>query len=136
MSDTTITRPDAQHVLYVWDKDAKGGMEPGSFTTLLIEAIIKADLTNKAKLANEYPGLVRAVSMIQNDRDGLQSLQNIAAFAPEPASEPAPVRTWNNGGITFAVCPVCKGENSADWVDGRMISWCGRCSGDGRITVK
>lgn len=70
-AETTATQKTATHPL---TKDelhvinillGEGGQKPGSFTTALIEAIAKADMTNFAKLSSVYPALCAAVKSYQ-----------------------------------------------------------------------
>lgn len=38
--------------------------------------------------------------------------------------------------MSRVTCPACKGINSADRVDGVMISWCGWCQGTGAVPAE
>lgn len=67
----------ANHVLYVFDRV---GYRPGSFMGKLIDAMIHADATNLAKLAQGFPGYASAVygyKNIEGARDALYVLAGI-----------------------------------------------------------
>jgi hypothetical protein len=59
-----LSGQSARHVLAVLDGH-RAGEEPGSFVRALIEAIVRADGENKAKLRLGFPGLVAAVELYQ-----------------------------------------------------------------------
>ncbi|MFD5137493.1 hypothetical protein ACFWMX_14825 [Streptomyces sp. NPDC058378] len=81
MSTTTpvITEDTARHVL--WHYGRPGGMQPGSYTERLMEAIDAADMVNAEKLRGAYPELVSAMLAAKNDLDGIDCLQQIADAA-------------------------------------------------------
>lgn len=59
MITVEVSPEDAQHVL--WQFGHPAGRQPGSFTQLLIQAAMKADPGNLARLAQGFPSLVGAV---------------------------------------------------------------------------
>lgn len=73
---TFIDRATASHVLWAF---GAGGMEPGSFTRSLIDAICKADPPNRTRLALGFPGHVAAVDLAQTSATGIDTLRTIAA---------------------------------------------------------
>lgn len=73
---TFIDSPTANHVLWVF---GAGGLEPGSFTRTLIDAICKADPTNRIRLTLGFPGHVAAVDLAQTSSTGITTLTAIAA---------------------------------------------------------
>jgi len=83
-SQSTISAEVAHHVLHHFGYD---GVQAGSFTTHLLDAIIAADSANLARLANSFPEEVAAVRLAKFSRTGIESLQ---AIAQEPL---APVVT-------------------------------------------
>ncbi len=76
-SSPTIPADVAAHVLFHFGRD--GGYQAGGFTESLVTAIDRADPTNQARLALGFPEYVAAVTTIQNDRAGIERLQDIAA---------------------------------------------------------
>lgn len=68
-----FTPVEAAHVLYVMNGQER--MQPGSFTTTLIDAIAKADPINKGRLARGFPGYVAAVDIYQNEPRGVEVLR-------------------------------------------------------------
>lgn len=71
----TIPAETANHVLFHF---GYGGYQAGTFTQLLIPAIVAADVINQDKLALGFPDYVAAVHAYQYDRDGIANLQRIA----------------------------------------------------------
>ncbi|MFB4306920.1 hypothetical protein [Actinomadura sp. GTD37] len=76
-----ITAATAGHVLHEY---GHRGTEPGPFRRALIEAIARADILDRAQLADAYPGYVAAVSLIEGAEDGVEQLAAIAGV-PAPA---------------------------------------------------
>jgi len=76
---TEITSEVARHVL--WQFDANGGWQPGSFTQHLMRAFAVADLVNFHRLQAAYPEYGAAIALAQNDPQGLARLQHIAGEA-------------------------------------------------------
>ncbi|MGW9238167.1 hypothetical protein ACWGRL_05425 [[Kitasatospora] papulosa] len=74
-----ITEETARHVL--WHYGRPGGIQPGSYTERLMEAIDAADVVNAEKLRAAYPELVSAMLTAKNDMDGVKSLREIAGAA-------------------------------------------------------
>lgn len=66
----------AQHVL--WHYGYLGGIQPGSFTTNLLNAFATADEINFDKLQQGFPTYGAAVAAASYDPDGIQHLKNIA----------------------------------------------------------
>ena len=75
-----ITQRDAAHVLYVMGME--GGVQPGNFTTKLIEAMIAADNGNAHRLRAAFTGTMSAVDVYRRMDGGVQILQQIAAGHP------------------------------------------------------
>jgi len=73
----TITANNAAHVLHVVGYE--GGMEPGGFTTKLIEAALVADLGNLERLSRGFEGLIAAVQVYKTLPNGVDVLREIAA---------------------------------------------------------
>lgn len=71
----TITRETAWHVLWHY---GKRGVEPGRFTSLLMQTMDAADITNFHILADAYPELGAAMAAAKNGPDGIKELQRIA----------------------------------------------------------
>ncbi|KKI16402.1 MULTISPECIES: hypothetical protein [unclassified Leucobacter] len=71
---TEITVDDAAHAL--WSVGDGRGRQPGSFTSALLTAIGHADLGNRARLFEAFPGLLQAVMLAQsvNGREELARL--------------------------------------------------------------
>jgi hypothetical protein len=64
----------AQHVL--WHFGDQGlGVQPGSFTTLLLRAAQHADLSNRARLLLGFPEYVAAWRLVADTFEGLQALR-------------------------------------------------------------
>jgi hypothetical protein len=72
-----ITTQNAQHALWVAGGDWNLGLEPGSFTTHLIRAIMHADLLNRALVAQAFPGLVRAVVWSLGTTEQIETLRTL-----------------------------------------------------------
>lgn len=66
---------DPNGFLFAFDS---GGYRAGSFTTVLIEAIQRADVANRAKLALGFPGYVTAVTWAMDDLGGIDRLREVA----------------------------------------------------------
>jgi len=71
-----------RHVLYHLDGDHELGLQPGRFTTLIIEAACQADEMNLAQLALGFPALTTAVSMYKNTPGGIDTIRRLASKAP------------------------------------------------------
>jgi hypothetical protein len=56
-----LTQEVCRHVL--WYYGAEGGVQPGSFTQALMQAIKTADGGNKAKLVQVFPEYVAALEL-------------------------------------------------------------------------
>lgn len=69
-----ITEEDIRHTLHHYG-DRVNGWEPGKFTATLIHAITRADTINRSRLESAYPGLVRAVNLIQREVNGRATLE-------------------------------------------------------------
>jgi hypothetical protein len=54
---------EIRHVLWLFGE--LGGMKPGDFTRMLLETVRRADILNRAKLANEFPTYVLLVEAMQ-----------------------------------------------------------------------
>lgn len=76
----TITQRDAAHVLNVMG--LPGGMQPGAFTSKLIEAMLVADVGNQERLARGFEGLMSAVAAYKHLPNGVKILQDIEAGRP------------------------------------------------------
>lgn len=74
----TITQHDAAHVLYVLSTGEDAAMEPGGFTTKLIEAALSADQSNMERLERGFEGLISAVRAYKELPDGLTLLRKTA----------------------------------------------------------
>lgn len=72
-----IATKDAQHALYVVAGDYGLGLQPGTFTTHLIQATQHADALNKARLGHAFPSLVQAVRMASGGLEALEALRTI-----------------------------------------------------------
>lgn len=72
--NTTIPADVAAHVLSHF---GRGGYPAGDWTETLITLIDRADMTNRAKLANAYPDYGRAVLLAKYDEEGIAHLQAI-----------------------------------------------------------
>jgi len=72
-----ITADTAAHVLHEYGHRGKA---PGAFTAALIEAIARADVLNRAALADAYGGYVAAVTLIETADDGVEQLSEIAGI--------------------------------------------------------
>ena len=71
-----ITVEDARHAL--WHAGDEGlGAQPGSFSTLLMRAFDHADLANRQKLWQEWPGLTSALVLVRSE-SGLNWLRDFA----------------------------------------------------------
>lgn len=118
-----VEKQDAQHLLYWVSRDIAEGLQSGSFTTHLMNAISAADLGNRARLKLGFPSMVTAYELYNDDIRGMEKLKLIAT-------------SYKSGDIRFSKCPDCRGQDSASYDDnGRMQTWCGRCGGEGRLTV-
>lgn len=73
----TITMANAGHVLHVTGYD--GGLEPGGFTSKLIEAMLHADEGNLERLSRGFEGLVSAVRVYKELPSGVDILRDFAA---------------------------------------------------------
>jgi len=71
-----IELDDAYHALWAFG-DRTNGHQAGGFSEYLIEAISRADRTNRARLAALYPGLVAAITIIQQDPTGMDKLRDL-----------------------------------------------------------
>ncbi|MGW3594956.1 hypothetical protein [Streptomyces sp. NPDC005167] len=71
-----ITEGTARHVL--WHYGSEGGLQPGSFTQRLMEAVDAADIVHAELLRLGFPELVTAMLAAKNDLDGISRLQQIA----------------------------------------------------------
>lgn len=80
-----ITADTAAHVLHEYDHP---GRKPNPFTRALIEAIARADATNRTHLADRYPGYVAAVELIETTQDGARQLADIAGVPPAAPLRP------------------------------------------------
>ncbi|MGK5730227.1 hypothetical protein [Streptomyces sp. URMC 124] len=76
-SDPNIPAETARHVL--WHFGADGGWQPGTFTQHLLHAIATADHGNFEWLRTVYPAEVAAVGIATSDKNGIATLQKIAA---------------------------------------------------------
>jgi hypothetical protein len=74
-SANKITKLNAQHVLHFFDH---GGVQPGCFTTALLETLARADSENFARLANSFPGECAAWKLTTKSVNGIEVLQAIA----------------------------------------------------------
>lgn len=70
--DVPIPPDVAAHVLFPF---AGIGYRAGSFTNALIEALVKADLGNLARLSLAFPEYAKAVDMAKNDPNGIALLK-------------------------------------------------------------
>lgn len=73
-----VTTPQAaHHVLFV----SEGlGVQPGSFTTSLIETMFRADPINLARLGQGFPDEAIAVDLYKNHTGGREALLELAAL--------------------------------------------------------
>jgi hypothetical protein len=69
----------AAHVLFSDRLD--GGLEPGMFTTLLLDAWKFADVDNTRRLAQAFPDYAAAIRLMQQP-DGVDTLRKIARGEP------------------------------------------------------
>jgi hypothetical protein len=74
-STKNISKADAQHVLFFF---GNGGVQPGSFTTALLEAMARADSANFTELALAFPGICAAWRLATKSDDGVEVLREIA----------------------------------------------------------
>jgi hypothetical protein len=81
-----IATKDAQHALYVVAGDYGLGLQPGSFTTHLIQAIQHADAFNRALVGQAFPSLVQAVRMASGSVEALEALRSIVKDRTESVS--------------------------------------------------
>lgn len=66
----------ARHVL--WHFREPGGIEPGSFTRLLVAAMAAADPRNLRRFAPGFPDYTAAMTLAQSDPAGIPALQDLA----------------------------------------------------------
>ena len=85
-----IDRTDALHVLHYF---GKGGVQPGSFTTALLEAISRADDKNFAELAIVFPSICVAYKLAIATEDGIEILHAICAEKIAPVISIMSVRS-------------------------------------------
>jgi hypothetical protein len=76
------TPEQACHVLSVYGTGT-GGYRPGGFTAALLEAMVRADSGNLAKLAMAFPGYASAVYAAKNLDDGVDRLSALVAGGGE-----------------------------------------------------
>lgn len=76
-----VTQQDATHLLSVTGYE---GLEPGSFSSKLIEAALSADTGNQARLALGFGSLMEAVKIYQKVPGGVKILQWIAGGKQGP----------------------------------------------------
>lgn len=65
----------AMEVFYIFEGQ---GIQPGSFTELLIRTINAADAVNKIKLSREFPEYVEAVSAYKTSEASYEELRELA----------------------------------------------------------
>lgn len=65
----------ARHFLYVVEGPGPDSQEPGSFTTLLIQATMRADRENLRLLARVYPAIASIVTVYKFNPDGQRIVQ-------------------------------------------------------------
>ena len=75
-----ISPEDAHRVLWHYADDRKGLIEPGAFYKALTEAAVRADRTNRHRLATGFPGLVAALRLADVREDGLTRLRRLAGL--------------------------------------------------------
>ncbi|MFL4904879.1 hypothetical protein ACJ6WF_17230 [Streptomyces sp. MMS24-I2-30] len=75
-SSPTITADVAAHVLSHF---GRGGYPAGDWTESLITLIDRADMANRAKLANAFPEYGAAVLLAKYDEQGITTLTAIAS---------------------------------------------------------
>jgi hypothetical protein len=83
-----ITRETAWHVL--WHYGQPGGLQPGSFTEPLMQAMDRADRQNFAILVDAYPELGAAMTAAKYDPNGIAHLQRIGAGEVTSEEHPVP----------------------------------------------
>lgn len=71
-----ISPEEARNVLHYFGHPQ--GWEPGSFTQEMLQAIAKADLSNRSLLSLGFPGLVAAMNLAQHQLGGINQLVKIA----------------------------------------------------------
>lgn len=71
---TIISKEVAAHVLFYY---GEGGYFPGSFVESLLVAFGRADTNNRFKLGQGFPDYYLAVSLAQDDLNGIEYLQKI-----------------------------------------------------------
>lgn len=77
--EQVITAHIAHQVLWQFGQaEDRIGYRPGGFHGALLYAIAKADTTNRARLAQGFPGYVAAVDLIEDHLDGVARLIAIA----------------------------------------------------------
>ncbi|WP_427870579.1 hypothetical protein [Leucobacter luti] len=74
-----IQPEEARHVL--WSIGDPRGYRPGSFTETLLSAIAKADVGNRQRLFQAFPGLVQAATLART-AGGREELARIAEARP------------------------------------------------------
>ncbi|NYV73111.1 hypothetical protein [Streptomyces sp. UH6] len=77
LTTSTVISPEvAAHVLSHF---GRGGYPAGDWTELLITLIDRADMANRAKLAQTFPDYGAAISLAKYDENGIAQLQHIFA---------------------------------------------------------
>lgn len=66
----------AEHVMYVM---GAGGYQPGSFTSCLIEAILKSDAHNFTKMSREWPEYCAAIVIARMHPTGIELMRQRAS---------------------------------------------------------
>jgi hypothetical protein len=74
----SVTPEQAAHVLWFWSLPGREGLEPGSFTRSLLEAIVRADSDNRRRLWLGFPDYVHAMDVGQWYPGGIEALRERA----------------------------------------------------------
>ena len=72
----------AANVLFQLDGDHEVGIEPGGFTSRIIEACCHADEMNLSRLALGFPHIANAVHIYKNVTGGVELLRRLATKTP------------------------------------------------------
>ncbi|MFR9796577.1 hypothetical protein ACL02U_11835 [Streptomyces sp. MS06] len=100
----------AAHVLSHF---GRGGYPAGDWAESLISLIDRADMANRARLANAFPDYGAAIYLAKYDEDGITTLQQIAGLPQAPITCTRCRDT--DGPFTAAgLCEACDQNTPAD----------------------
>lgn len=91
------TNADWAHPV-LWHYSSPGAMEPGSFRKALVEACVRADPINLARLSSGFPEVTAAVALAQGRADGIARLRRVAGLPEVPAVEETDLSINPSGG--------------------------------------